>query len=138
MPEPTPLKIKGFDPYADLIGFEFTKFEKGYSQCVLKVNENHFNPHQIVHGGVMYSMADTGMGAALVSLLEKDELCATVEIKISYFKPVREGELICNTKVIHKGKTVGFLESEIMNGEIVISRANGTFSIFKIKKPREY
>ena len=138
MPEPTPLKMKGFHKYGDLIGFYFTKFEKGYSQCVLEVNKNHFNPHNVVHGGVMYSMADTGMGGALVSLLEKDELCATVEIKISYFKPVKEGELICNTKVIHKGKTIGVLESEILNGETLVSKASGTFSIFKAKKPREY
>jgi len=87
----------------------------------------------VVHGGVLYSMADTGMGGALYSLLEKDELCATVEIKISYFKHVREGTVICDTKVIHKGKTIGVLESEILNNETLVAKANGTFSIFKVK-----
>ena len=74
------------------------------------------------------------MGGALYPLLEKDELCATVELKITYFKPVREGTIICNTKVIHRGKSFGVLESEIMNDEILVSKANGTFSIFKVKK----
>ncbi len=134
MSEPNPLKSKGFHPFGDLIGFEFTELKKGYSQCVLKIDKNHFNPHKTVHGGVMYSMADTGMGGALYSLLEKDELCATVELKITYFKPVREGTIICNTKVIHRGKSFGVLESEIINGEILVSKAYGTFSIFKVKK----
>lgn len=134
MPKPFPLKLKGFHPFGDLIGLEFTKFEKGYSQCSLNVNEKLLNPHKVVHGGVMYSMADTGMGAAIYSLLEKDELCATVEIKINYFKPVNEGNLICNTKVIHRGKSFGVLESEILNGETLVSKAYGTFSIFKVKK----
>ena len=134
MPKPFPFKMKGFHKFGDLIGFEFTKFETGYSQCVLQINEKHFNPHNVVHGGVLYSMADTGMGAALYSLLEKDELCATVEVKISYFKPVKEGTVICDTKVIHKGKTMSALESEIMNEENLIAKAYGTFSIFKIKK----
>lgn len=133
MPKPFPLKMKGFHKFGDLIGFEFTKFETGYSQCVLQINDNHYNPHNVVHGGVLYSMADTGMGGALYSLLEKDELCATVEIKISYFKPVREGNIICDTKVIHKGKTIGVLESEIMNGKTLVAKANGTYSIFKVK-----
>jgi uncharacterized protein (TIGR00369 family) len=84
------------------------------------------------HGGVLYSMADTGMGAALYSLLESDELCATVEIKISYFKSVKEGTLICDTKVIHKGKTIGALDSEIANNETLVAKASGTFSIFKV------
>ncbi|MFX0177173.1 MAG: PaaI family thioesterase [Candidatus Hodarchaeota archaeon] len=132
MSKPFPLKIKGFHKFGDLIGLEFSKFEKGFSQCILKVNENHFNPHNVVHGGVLYSMADTGMGAALYSFLEKEELCATIEIKISYFKSVKEGTLICDTKVIHKGRSIGVLESEIRNDDTLVAKANGTFSIFKV------
>ncbi len=134
MSEPSPLKSKGFHPFGDLIGFEFTNLRKGYSQCVLEINKNHFNPHKTVHGAVMYSMADTGMGGALYSLLEKDESCATVEVKITYFKPVKGGKLICDTKVIHRGKSIGILESEIMNNGNLVSKAYGTFSIFKINK----
>jgi len=138
MHESSPLKSKGFHPFGDLIGFEFTKLKKGFSQCVLQINKSHFNPHKTVHGAVMYSMADTGMGGALYSLLEKGESCATVEIKITYFKAVREGSLVCDTTVIHRGKSFGILESEIKNGETLVSKAYGTFSIFKLKKPREY
>jgi acyl-CoA thioesterase len=134
MTDPSPLKSKGFHPFGDLIGFEFTKLRKGYSQCVLQINKNHFNPHKTVHGAVMYSMADTGMGGALYSLLENGESCATVEIKITYFKAVKEGKLTCDTKVVHRGKSFGVLESEILNGETLVSKAYGTFSIFKIMK----
>jgi acyl-CoA thioesterase len=134
MSEPSPLKSKGFHPYGDLIGFEFTNLRKGYSQCILEINNNHFNPHKTVHGAVMYSMADTGMGGALYSLLEKGESCATVEVKITYFKPVKGGNLTCDTKVVHRGKSFGILESEIMNNGTLVSKAYGTFSIFKINK----
>jgi acyl-CoA thioesterase len=81
----------------------------------------------------MYSMADTGMGAALYSLLEENESCATIEVKISYFKPVSNGVLICNTKVINKGRSISALESEILNNEKLIAKASGTFSIFSVK-----
>ncbi|MFX1346517.1 MAG: PaaI family thioesterase [Promethearchaeota archaeon] len=128
-----PLQTKGFHPFGDMIGLNFIKLEKGYSQCVLKVTNKLMNPHKTLHGGVLYSMSDTGMGAALYPLLEPDELCATVEIKISYFKPVREGTLTCDTKVIYKGKNFSNLESEIKNGEILVGKATGTFSIFKAK-----
>ena len=128
-----PLNLKGFHPFGDLIGLKFTRLEKGYSQCTLEVVDKLLNPHGVVHGGVVYSMADTGMGAALYSLLEENELCTTVEVKIAYFKPVKDGTLICETKVIHKGKNISVLESEIMNKENLISKAIGTFSIFKIE-----
>ena len=133
MPKNFPLHGGGFHPFADLIGLEFSMYEKAHSQCVLKVDKKLMNPHNVLHGGVMYSMADTGMGAALYSLLEEDELCATVEIKISYFKPVRHGILTCDTRVIHKGKRISVLESEIMNNGDLVGKAIGTYSIFKLK-----
>jgi len=133
MPISFPHESKGFHQFAELIGLDFTKLDKGYSQCILDVNEKLMNPHKVLHGGVMYSMADTGMGGALYSLLNEGELCATVEIKISYFKPVRSGKLVCDTHVIHKGKRIGILESEIKNDDTLVAKANGTFSIFKPK-----
>lgn len=133
MTNKNPLQTKGFHPFGDMIGLTFTKIEKGFSQCVLKVDNKLMNPHKTLHGGVIYSMADTGMGAALYPLLEDDELCATVEIKIAYFKAVREGSLTCDTKVIYKSKNFSNLESEIKNEENLVSKATGTFSIFKVK-----
>lgn len=138
MPKKFPLKSKGFNPFCDLIGLSFTKISKGFSQCVLNVDENlHFNPHSVLHGGVVYSMADTGMGGALYSLLDMDdkELCATVEIKINYFKPVTSGMLKCDTKVIHKGKNIAVIESEILNNGNIVAKAIGTYSIFKVRNP---
>jgi len=133
MIDKSPFNIKGFHPFGELIGLNFTKLKKGYSQCVLDVNEKLFNPHMVIHGGVIYSMADTGMGAALFSHLEKNELCATVEIKIHYFKSVKSGVLTCNTKVINIGKKIATLESEILNDNQLVSKALGTFSIFQTK-----
>lgn len=134
MSQKLPFDTKGFHPFGDIIGLRFSKLENGYSQCLLSVDQKLMNPHGFLHGGVMYSMADTGMGAALYTLLEENELCATIEIKIAYFKPVKEGSLICETKVIHKGKNISVLESEIFNSEKLVAKAFGTYSIFTIGK----
>lgn len=133
MPRNFPLKSKGFNSFGELIGLNFIKVDNGYSQCALRVNEKLFNPHKVLHGGVIYSMADTGMGGALYPLLDESELCTTIEIKINYFKAIKSGNLVCDTKVIHKGKKIAVMESEIKNNKQLIAKAIGTFSIFKIK-----
>jgi acyl-CoA thioesterase len=133
MSKKTPLNTKVFHPFGDLIGLEFTKIEKGYSQCTLEVVDKLLNPHRVVHGGVLYSMADTGMGAAAYSGLNKGEICATIEVKINYFKAVKGGTLTCDTRVIHQGKKVATLDSEILNNGQIVAKALGTYSIFKIK-----
>lgn len=134
MPKIVSLNSKGFNPFGELVGLNFTQCENGYSQCFLEVVGNLLNPHGFLHGGVVYSLADTGMGGALYTRLDENELCATVEIKIVYFRPVTSGTVTCDTKVIHKGKTIAFLESEIVNIDRPIAKALGTFSIFKGKR----
>ena len=123
----------GFHPFAELIGLHFDYCRDGTSRCHLEVNRRLLNPHNVLHGGIVYSMADTGMGGALYTHLGEDELCATLEIKITYFAAVASGILTCNTKLIHKSKTIAALESEIENNNKLAAKAMGTYTIFKAK-----
>ncbi len=117
-------------PFADLIGLVVEDKSEGSSVCRLEASEKLYNPHNVVHGAAIYSLADTGMGGALYPLLKEGELCATVEIKITYFKAVRTGTIECRTTVVNKGKTIASLESEILNDGKLVAKAYGTFSIF--------
>jgi acyl-CoA thioesterase len=65
--------------------------------------------------------------------LEENELCATIEIKIVYFKAVSSGTLTCDTRVIHMSKRIAALESEIKQDENLVAKALGTYSVFKIR-----
>ena len=120
----------GMHPFADLIGLKITRWDKGYSQCVLQVREDLMNPHKVLHGGVVYAMADTGMGLALYTTLDQGEMCATVEIKTSYFGAVSSGQLTCETRLIHKGRKIAALESEVRNDDRLVAKALGTYYIF--------
>ena len=131
VPKQVPQEREGFDPFGDLVGLTFTRWEEGYSQCVLEVHASLLNPHRTVHGGVTYTMADSGMGAALYSCIDDDELCSTVETKIVYFKPVASGTLTCDTRVVHKGRRIATLESEITHEGRLVAKALGTWSIYK-------
>jgi len=129
-----PADMSGFNPFGDLIGLQFLKCEGGQSQCTLEVEQRLLNPHGAVHGGVLYSMADTGMGGAMYTVMERDELCATIEIKITYFKAVRSGTLVCDTRIISRGRRVAALESEITSDGRLVAKASGTFSVFRAKE----
>jgi acyl-CoA thioesterase len=134
MSKEIPVDMSGFNPFGDLIGLQFVKREGGQSRCTLEVEQRLLNPHGVVHGGVLYSMADTGMGGAVYTVMEKEELCATIEIKIVYFKAVREGTLVCDTRIISRGKRIAALESEITSGGRLVAKAYGTYSIFPVKE----
>ena len=123
----TPGVDDGFGPH---MGIEV--LERGESRSVtgLEVGPHHLNPHGVVHGAVLYALADQGMGAALYSLLDDSESCATIEIKIVYLASVREGAIECETTVLNKGRRVAALESEIRAEGRLLAKALGTFAIF--------
>jgi acyl-CoA thioesterase len=50
-------KVKN-DPYAQFLGIELTKFEAGYAEAALKVQNHMINAHGTVHGAVIYALAD--------------------------------------------------------------------------------
>ena len=116
-------------PFAELIDLAVTPDGKGESVASLVVDQKHMNPHGVVHGAVIYALADTGMGAALYPTLEAGQACATIEIKISYFRPVSGGKLRCATQVDKKGRNIAHLTSRTELDGKLVALATGSFAI---------
>src|SRR5438876_2797723 len=87
------------------VGVHVDEAVPGRSRCSLEIKDIHRNGTGVAHGGALFTLADTAMGAALYSSLEQGEICATIEVKIGYFKPVFEGTLVCEATVLNKGKS---------------------------------
>lgn len=119
-------------PFADLIGFKVTARDNGESQCELEITDQHMNPHGIAHGGAVFALVDTGMGAAATSTLSEGEITSTIEIKINYLRPALKGTVRCKTRVVNKGKRTAVLESVVVDdSDREICRALGTFMIIQ-------
>ena len=118
-------------PFAELIGLQVEQQTAGASTLTLLAGERHMNPHKVVHGAVLYALADTGMGAALYPTLAPGEFCATIEIKINYFKPVASGRLVCKTQLLNRGKSVANLESRIYLEQVLVAQANGNYAVIR-------
>lgn len=118
-------------PFAELLDFGVDHQAAGESTLSLQVGPTHMNPHGVVHGAVLYALADTGMGAALYPTLAAGEICATIEVKINYFKPVAAGRLVCRTELLNRGKSIANLDSRLYAGDVLVAQANGHYAIFK-------
>ena len=120
------------NPFADLVGFTLSLGSRGSgtATAALEVRPELLNPNGVVHGGALFSMADTVMGAALFSTLAPGEYCATVEIKIHFLEPVTKGKIRCRTRLVHRGSRIAVLESHLIVGRLQVAQALGTFTIF--------
>ncbi len=115
--------------FPGLFGVEFTEATPGRSVCRSTITTKLLNPAGVVHGAVPYTLADTGMAIALMLMLEEGQRFTTIEIKMSYFKAVRDGEITCTTVVVNKGKRIVSLESEVSDGARIIAKATGTYYV---------
>ena len=93
------------------------------------------NNHHVVHGGVVFTLVDTVMGAALYPQLRAGELCATIDIHISYLNPITDGVLECRAEVVKHGKRVAHLEAVVSVAGREVARASGNFAIFTPSHP---
>jgi acyl-CoA thioesterase len=117
-------------PLATLLGIRPEVFGEGRARFALTLRDDHLNPYGVVHGGVVYSLADTAMGGALVTRLEPGERCATVEIKINYLAAATEGALAAEAVVVERTKRIGVIEARVFgDGDRLVALATGTFYI---------
>ena len=117
-------------PFAELLGIKIDNKHEGHCTCSIPFSNKLLNPNDVVHGGVIYSLADTGMGGALQSVLCESELCATIEVKITYLNPAIPGSnLVCHARVLKKGRRVAMMESDVYSDDRMIAKASGSFAV---------
>ncbi|WP_246677034.1 PaaI family thioesterase [Mesorhizobium sp. B2-4-15] len=66
-----------------------------------------------VHGGWAATLLDSALPCAVQTLLEKSEAYTTAEFKVNLTRPImpRTGEVVCEGKVVHKGRTLAVSEA---------------------------
>ncbi len=122
-------EIRERSPFVNLLGLSIETIENGFCRTTLEIKTDFLNKHKVVHGGVIYSMADISMGVAVYSTLQKEEETATIEIKINYLKQAKSKYLVCDARIIQKSKNIAVLEAEIKENDKLVAKAQGTFSI---------
>ena len=117
------------------IGIQRGDWGNGQSSVWLEVQSKHCNKGGVAHGGLYTMMLDMALGGALVSVLPKQEWCATTQLSISFISAARPGEKIsANGIVVKRGKNVAHLEGKITTeSNRIIATGTGTWAIWDHK-----
>ena len=124
--------------FTEQLGIETRRREGGVCELAISVAEQHQSMAARVHGGVLFTMLDSALGRAVISLLPEGRGCATVEMKINYFRPVQSGELLARGEVVNLGRSVAYAEGQITDDDgKLVARATGTFFLTDTLKQSE-
>ena len=115
--------------FSELIGCRLQRLEQGVAEVALSLEPQLRNRAGKLHGGVLFSLVDISMGLACSSSHGFDQQSATIECKINYIRAVAEGEVLCIAKVIHPGRRTLVVEADVLQGDKLVAKAQGTFAV---------
>ncbi|TAK51609.1 MAG: PaaI family thioesterase [Betaproteobacteria bacterium] len=118
---------------ARTIGYDIVEASAGRVVVTANASADHLNPEGTVHGGVAATLLDTCMGLAVKTMLDKGNGSTTLEIKISFLRPVTKdaGLLRAEGSVLASGRRIGAAEGRLTdsNGRL-LAHATTTCLIF--------
>ncbi|WP_282348665.1 PaaI family thioesterase [Pseudomonas sp. PS01301] len=111
------------------LGCQVRRLDAGVAEVALPMAEHLRNRGQVMHGGAIFSLVDIAMGLACSTAHGFDNQSVTLECKINYLRAVSEGEVICKAQVLHAGRRTMVVEAEVLQGEKLMAKAQGTFVV---------
>lgn len=101
---------------ADVLGFRLISVSEGEASFEMVIDPaRHANVMGTLHGGVIATLADSAMGFAFASTLAAEESFATLEMKVSFLRPVWRATLTATAHVVHRGRTTGLVECRVVD-----------------------
>ena len=98
----------------------------------MRVDERFLNPAGIVQGGFLSAMMDSAMGAsAVLSVKDRKVSIANTEMKSSFLRPARTGDVLtCTARVLKPGNVVAFLRARVQDEEgRLVATSSSTYLI---------
>ncbi len=108
------LKLSNFSV---LVGLEVEKLYEGGAVLGMTVKEHHLQIHNVVHGGVIASLADTAGAIAAYTVSAVGAELATIELKINYLLPIADGKVEAEGRVLRAGRNFIVVECDIRNAQ---------------------
>src|SRR3978361_120174 len=122
-------------PIAKLMQFDLGDVEVGRATFTVTPNESHYNPIGTVHGGLVCTLLDSVAGCAAQTTLPKGMAYTSLEIKVSYLRPVlaTSGKLTAVGIVTKPGRRAAFVDATVVDAEgRLVATASSTLLVFPI------
>lgn len=105
-------RLNSSSQYLQSNDMRVTDLRQGYARVEMTVDEQILNIHGFVHGGALFSLADTAAGSASFTT-GRDSV--TLTGSINYLSPGRGGRLVAIASEVKTGRTTGVYEVFIYN-----------------------
>lgn len=127
-------RITTRDGVCDKLGIELFYAADGACVATLDAEPDACNVYGVVDGAVLFAMADTGMGLALLEALDGRPPLSSITVTATYLRPAAPGCLQARSCVVRLGRAVTFLACSIRDRQGECAPFSG---VFRVRTERE-
>jgi len=121
-------------PFNEYLGTEIVRRDDGEIEVRLELKPHHLNQRGVAHGGVVTSVLDSALGAAVIDSMPREWWCATTSLTTQFIGGAREGTVVANGRVVRRGSNIAFATGELRGGGgKLVATASGTWHLWSYK-----
>jgi acyl-CoA thioesterase len=98
-----------------LLGIEIDALENGTARLSVEVTQKLLQLAGIMHGGAIATLIDTAVAMAIVSVSDAHAKFTTVELKVNYLRPLKEGRVVAFARLIQDGRRIIVAECDVFD-----------------------
>jgi uncharacterized protein (TIGR00369 family) len=119
------------NPFRALLGIEVTEVGAGTATVTIDpVAPLLRQARGIVHGGVYATLVDCAAGEALRTVMRAEDEGYTVDLNVTYLRPVVDLALVAHGRTVRCGRTVGVAVADILDGSgALVATGRATFAV---------
>jgi len=124
---------------AATLGFEFisANVEEGTIELAFSPTEAFTNPTGNVLGAFVAAILYDTVGPALLATLEPEQFQSTLDLHVSFLRPVRPGRVLARGRVVHRNGDLAFLEASLLDRQgTLIATAKATARVIGLDQAR--
>ena len=115
--------------FAERLGAQIQVAHDGSARVRFTASEEHLNQAGTLHGGVLATLVDTAMGAAVRSATDDGDVPATSQLTVTYLRPGKPGPLEVTAKVRTRGEHLTVCEADVEQEDRSLVHAVATFAL---------
>ena len=109
------------------VGIELVELHADGATMRLELGDEHRDAQGVVHGGAIFTLADSAIGSGIYKVLGKP--CTTAEMKINYLRPVTGNVLTARSHILRAGSRLVVARAEVRSGSSRVAEALSTFVV---------
>jgi uncharacterized protein (TIGR00369 family) len=114
LPEDATTHMRYPTAISTLLDIRIVEVDEAFAAVEIDASPNrHGNQQGTVHGGLLCELADAAIGTAHSTLMEEGESFASIELKISFMRPVFQSKLRATARAIQRGRSISHYQCDI-------------------------